>query len=444
MIPKQIHQQAMDYSFKAKQAFDEGNYSASYNFYIKAAELESKVANFYIKKIELEPTRSVIIRSAAFLCLKAGLIDNAKRFIFIGLLDTKDELIKSQLNYALEISVSLTNQKTSDASFNYNYLNLLRQNSIDYIIEPKDSAYGISVSLQMIHEFTEYYLKSIKAFAISKIIKINEVANEMKDFLSHETEKFINPLITNTSYGSFKFSIANDYIYREGEDDKLLHMKANIVSKFHHEIFINPLNDSDIETLKNIYSEDEINQIFRPLTKIKSNSTPYKIGYYDPERFQKTYLKKIVNSQRRKLLTVKQISKEDIGELESTISHIRSSQDGKLSKKTIFKEELRSYDFIKKTNFIEPKDRPSIILNEEILINVSFSSEIGFKFSFDDINIECTNVEYEKGLIEFYTLLYNKIVNIVNLDAGNAEQLNDFELIKKLIGNIDPFKNDRF
>ena len=73
MKPKLIHQQAMDYSFKAKQALTEGKFGAALEFYKSAADLESQVAEFYFDKPELEPTRSVIIRSAAFMNLKAGL-----------------------------------------------------------------------------------------------------------------------------------------------------------------------------------------------------------------------------------------------------------------------------------------------------------------------------------------------------------------------------------
>lgn len=106
MKPKLIHQQAMDYSFKAKQAFEEGNHFAALDFYEQAANLESEVAEFYFNKPELEPTRSTLIRSAAFLNLKAGQIEKAKKFIFFGLLNTQDPLIKSQLNNALELAVS--------------------------------------------------------------------------------------------------------------------------------------------------------------------------------------------------------------------------------------------------------------------------------------------------------------------------------------------------
>ena len=117
MIPKLIHQKAMDYSFRAKQALEEGKHSSAFELYIKAAELESKVAEFYFDKPESEPTRSVIIRSAAFL-------------------NTNDQLIKDQLNNALELAVSLGNMPAEAASGEYNYINLLRQRSVHYILEP--------------------------------------------------------------------------------------------------------------------------------------------------------------------------------------------------------------------------------------------------------------------------------------------------------------------
>ena len=75
MKPKVIHQEAMDFSFKAKQALEQGNYTAAFDLYIEAASLESQVAEFYFDKPELEPTRSVVIRSAAYLNIKAGQIE---------------------------------------------------------------------------------------------------------------------------------------------------------------------------------------------------------------------------------------------------------------------------------------------------------------------------------------------------------------------------------
>ncbi|PVD54251.1 hypothetical protein DC498_02400 [Terrimonas sp.] len=437
MKPKIIHQEAMDYSFKARQALEQGFYANAFDLYSKAAELESQVAEFYFDKPDLEPTRSVIIRSAAFLNIKAGMVENAKRFIFFGLLNSKDEQILSQLNNALELAVSLGQMTNDAASREFNYLNLLRQRSIHYVIEPATPVFGHSVSLESIRDFTADYLKSLKAFATSKLRQVFKLGEEIEDSFKNEIDKLINPLVTSSSYGSFKFSIANDFLSREGESQELLELKANVVAKYHNEIFVNPLNDDDIQKIKNYYSPDEVNEIFKPLTRIKSNSSPYKVGYYDSEDFNKKFVSKIVNKQRQKLLTFKPITQEDIGELENSITHRRSSQDGKVHKTTIFKQQMKSAEWNFKTNQIEPADHSPIILNEDIVVDVNFNSNTGFTVSYSDFRIENTNIEYTKALKGFYNEFYFKLKHLSKTDFKNDEEQKDWEAGKKLIGNPD-------
>ena len=437
MKPKLIHQQAMDYSFKAKQALTEGKFGAALEFYKSAADLESQVAEFYFDKPELEPTRSVIIRSAAFMNLKAGLHEKAQKFIFFGLLNIEDELIRSQLNNALELNISLKNLSPEAISGEFNYINLLRQRSVHYILEPTNLIFGQSVSLEMFKDFSDGYLKSLKAFAKSKFKKLLEVGVKIEENVATELDKIINPLITNTAYGSFKFSIANDFQSGIGEKKELVDLKANIVPKYHNEIFINSLSDIEIKKIKDTYTEDEINEIFRPLVKIKSNNKSYKIGYYDTEDLDKIFVGRIVNKQKKKLLPVKQVNKEDIGELENSIIHKTNSQDGKVNKKTIFSKQLKSYEFDININQIEPKDYNPLVLNEEILLSVQFNSENGFKFYFDDIYTESTDIVFERGLKEFHNLFYSKILHLANTRERNKEEQHDWEILNKLIGNID-------
>lgn len=440
MKPKVIHQQAMDFSFKGKQAMEEGNFSAAFDFYKQAAELESQVAQFYFDKPDLEPTRSVIIRSAAFLNLKAGLVEQAKRFIFFGLLNTKDSLIKSQLNNALELAVSLDNMSPEAASGEYNYLNLLRQRSVHYILEPTLPINGKSVSLEMIKDFTEGYLKSLKAFALSKFKRILKLEGEIEESFIKDLEKMVNPLVTSSAYGSFKFAIANDFLTHENEQKELLELKANVVAKFHNEIFSNPLSDEDIDIIKKSYAEEEVNEIFRPLARIKANNTPYKIGYYDPDTFDKRFSGRIVNKQKKKLLTSKPISQEDIGQLESSITHTRNLQSGKISRKTIIREQLKAYEFDIRTNIIEPSNDAPLILSEEIIITVNFDSNTGFTFSFPDFRVEFTDIEFNKAKEGFYSSFNSKLKYLANRDLIRDDERKDWEAVSKLIGNPDALK----
>lgn len=440
MKPKLIHQEAMDYSFKAKQALEQDNYSMAFDLFNKAADLESQVAEFYFDKPDLEPTRSIIIRSAAYLNIKAGQIEQAKKFIFFGLLHTTDALIKEQLNNALELAVSLGNMAPNEASKEFNYLNLLRQRSIHYVIEPAYLSFGHSVSLESIKEFSESYLKSLKAYAISKFKRVLKIEEELEQNILSEIEKLVNPLVTSSAYGSFKFSIANDFLPRPGDNRELVEIKANVVSKYHHEIFINPLSDEDIQEIKKGYTDEELNDIFRPLTKIKSNNTPYKVGYYDTEDFNKKFVSKIVNQQKQKLITVKQITQEDIGELESSLVHKRSGKGGRTSKQVIFKEQMKTAEYEIKVSEIIPKDNNPLLLSEEIMVNMTFDSNKGFTFSFPDLNVQNTDTAYTKALEGFYNTIYGKIIGVINAKEPNEEEQRDWNVVKKIITNPDALK----
>ncbi|MFA6924827.1 MAG: hypothetical protein WC223_11315 [Bacteroidales bacterium] len=438
MKPKILHQEAMNFSFKAKESFENGDENGAFDYYTKAANLESKVAEFYFDKPELEPTRSLIIRSAAYLNLKAGLIENSQRFIYFGLLNLKDEVIKNQLNEALELAITLKNFDVKSASNNYEYLKVLRQKSVHYVLEPVLPNFGTAVALEMIKDFSENYIKSLKAFSkftFKKVaVNIKNISNDI-EAASEQFEKLINPLVTNSAYGSFKFSIANDFLARDGEEKEIANLKSNVISKYHDEIFKLQLTDENISLLKNTYADDEINQIFKPLLKIKSKNVPYKVGYYDRETLNKTYLNRILNTEKRKLLPINKITPEDIGFLESSIVHTRSSDDGKKSRNVILREQLKSYEFDLTTNQLEFRDKGAIILNQEILINVNFDSTSGFTFEFDDLAIVFTHTNYHQGLTEFYNEFYNKIKHLANKTEKNENELNDWVIVKRLINN---------
>ena len=324
--------------------------------------------------------------------------------------------------------MSFRGLSSESASSEYNYLNILRLRSINYVMEPSLPAYSHSVSLQMINEFTENYLKSLRAFAISKYKIITNGAAQLVDAIEKEVDKIVNPLVTNSAYGSFKFSIANDFLSREGEEKEILSLKTTIISKYHNEIFVNPLSD------------DDINEIFRPLAKIKSASASYKLAYYDPETYYKVYAPKIVNKQKRQLITVKPISQDDIGELEDSIVHKRISQTGKISKTTIFKKQLKSYEAEVNVSQIDPKGQASIILTEDILVNMNFNSSKGFTFSFADFNVENTDIEYQAAYNGFQSNFYNKLIRLINSPELINEDLKDWENVKKLIGNPGALK----
>jgi len=438
MKPKILHEQAMDLSFRAKQASQIGDQNTACDLYTQAAVLESQVAEYYFDKPELEPTRSILIRSAAFLNLKAGLIEKSQKFIFFGLLNTKDDLIKTQLNEALEFSIALKSIDAKTVSQNFGYLTSMRQRSIHYILEPVLPKFGTAVSLETVRDFSENYLKSLKAYSISTFKSISKIGTQVFNNMESAALQFqelVNPMITNSAFGSFKFSIANDFLTREGESTDLVKLKASIINKYHDEVFTNSLSDEEIEILKQKYNDDEINEIFRPLVKMKSVGSQYKIGYYDKESLKKVYVSPIVNLQKKKLLPVRQISNEDIGYLESSIVHKRSSTSGKISKSLILKEQMKAMEFDINLIQVESNDAAPILLSQEIIVNVLFNSDNGFTLSFDDLKIEKTDTEYHKVFLGFNKALYDRIIYLCGLKDMNEEESRDFSVIKRIINN---------
>lgn len=438
MKPKALHKEAMDYSFQAKQALKVSNYSLAHELYSVAAEMESKAAEFYFEKPDLEPTRSILIRSAAYLNIKAGLIEEAQRFIFFGLLHLKDEFIRKQLRDALEISVSFNGLNPFTASKEYNYLNSLRQRSEHYVLEPADGVHGTAVTLEMVKDFTFDFLKSLKAYALTSYRNVLGISDE--DDTSLEFDQIVDPIITEVSFGSFRFSLANDFVPRMGESPEVINIKSNLITNYHNEIFTNPLSDQDIEKIKKTYSENDINQIFRPLSKIKSAKSTYRVGYYDFEDFSKKFLKRIRNDQRKKLLSIRQIRPEEIGELQSSIIHTRNLQSGRTSKKTILSEQLKFLEFDIRTNVIEVKDKPPLILNEEIIITINFDSSKGFEFSFPDLSVKYIDIEYQRGLNSFYEKLYNRIIFLAQKELEKEEDLKDWSIINELLNDPDSLR----
>jgi hypothetical protein len=249
-------------------------------------------------------------------------------------------------------------------------------------------------------------------------------------------ENLANPLITASAIGSFRFSLANDFLGR-GEQTEIVRLKAAVVMDYHERIFTNPLEDTDIIRLKEEYKDEEINEIFRPVTRIKSSRSPYKVAYFDTDNFYKKYLPRVNAVQKSKLLPPKLLPQEDIGFLESLIFHARPLDGGRKSRSLIQREQLKSYEFEFKTGEIAPKDHRPLPLREEINITVLFDADKGFTFVYEDLDLEHTATAYSPGLQAFYGLLYDRILDIVNADAARAADRN---VVARLLTNPESLR----
>lgn len=434
------HDKAMHLSFLAKQARESGSEDLCLEYYSQAAQLETEVAEYYLEKPSLEPTRSIIVRSAAFLNLKAGDIDKAERFIFWAIVNSENKAVKDQLYTALELCLAYRNLTNDKISYNVDYIYKLRQKSVFYSIVPKSHELSTAVPLEMISDFSNNYVKSFKAYSGKEFRSVlltgnhSAISKDFDDEIS-KLQEMTNPVVTAAGFGSFKFSIASDFLPRLGETETISRLKSNILIKYHDEIFSKDLSDESISLFKEKFSNDEIEEIFRPIFNIKSARSDYNVFYYDRESITKKIIAATKNIQKQKLLPKRELSPVDIGQLENIISHTRFTQNGFFSRKTILKQELKSYSFDQRTNYIDVKGFAPIILKQEIVINVDFSSEIGFTFSFEDFSIETTSIIYNEGLHEFYHQFLAYVKYISHLEERDDIQTRDWLLIKKLIEN---------
>lgn len=436
MKPKVLHQEAMMYSNEAKKEFALGNFTKSFELYKISAEIESEVADFFLDREDLEPTRSIIIRSAVFLNLKAGNIEKAKRYIFWGLLNLSDENILLQLNDALEIAMSYNGLNPEEVSMQYSHLNLLRQNSINYILEPVELKHGPSIGLDMIKSFADDYCKSIKAFTFSKVKKIINVTEDNINRIKRELNEIINPLIVSASYGSLRFGLSNDFVRRGNELKEISKLKENVIEDYHNEILTNPLQDEDIQSIKEKYSEEEIDSIFKPLVKMRSTNSNYNIGFYDKGSFRINKTTKIANKQKNKLISLPEFSKEDIGVLESSIIHKREEGAGKLKKRTIYSEILKEYKAEYRIKELIPKNGKPILLNNDLLVELEFNAEVGFTFRYLDLNIEFSAVGLDEAFKGFQYSLYDKIKELIKC-KDDPKNIDYISIISDLINDLN-------
>jgi hypothetical protein len=443
MNPRTLHQEAMNYSFQAKEALARGDDSEAFELYARAAEIETDVAKFYYDKPDLEPTRGTIIRSAAFLNLKAGKVVEAQQIIFWGLLNLTNEVVKEQLNDALSLTVMLKNVPTGQAGAVSDYFARLRQRSIFYTLESKTNTFSTAVTLDMMSDFLDEMKKSVRAYAIAQFERFVSTLKKVPANIDTARRQFENlsaPLLTGVSLGSFRFSLANDFLQREAEQPEVSRLKADTLIKYHDEIFTRTLDDEHIALLKQEYTPDELDKIFRPIANIQDEKTPYTIGYYDRESYQKLYVPKITAIQRKKLLTKDGPETKNVGVLESSVVYVRELSKGRKEQRTIFKEQLNAYSLTKSIEQIDPGDKRPLPLRKKLSVDIQFNKATGFRFYSADFDVEHTDTDPQKGEETFQSLLYDRIIAIVNGDLEQKESKNWRMLVDTLLTNPDSLK----
>lgn len=108
---EELHSQAMeaaDQALLARRRSDEAEAEA---FFAQAYERESQAAHLAVEEKIPEPSRSVLLRSAATLALDAGKVREAERLAAMGLVGDPPPEIANELRAVLEKCLSLSGIK---------------------------------------------------------------------------------------------------------------------------------------------------------------------------------------------------------------------------------------------------------------------------------------------------------------------------------------------
>jgi len=97
-----LHKKAMELADKGFHAKHVGKTEEAAQFLRTAFYLERQAAEIMALQIEVEPTRSVLLRSAASLALECNELDEAERLVAMALSGNPPEEILDELRALLE------------------------------------------------------------------------------------------------------------------------------------------------------------------------------------------------------------------------------------------------------------------------------------------------------------------------------------------------------
>lgn len=434
----EIHEKAMEYSQKAKISLNDGDLASATTLYKQAADLEVKVVDYYLSKEGSKRSKSIFVRSAAFLCLKAGEYDRAYPLILEGL-RISDEFpsIKEELLEAMEVYIGNRRQlQTGDTKTGINYESLLAKNSIEYTISSANPTFGTKIPVSDAYDFLKNYDSSILAYAKAEY-RHEGIPGKLT---TSQLKSEIVPLITAVSNGSLKVSIAMDFLKR-GQSDDFTHFKEILGKKFHKDILTPDYTEERIESYIKRYEPEERKGIFEPIFKIRSSRSNYDVSYKRFEHINKIRLNPIKDIKKTKLVSYQ---KEEvvIKEIETLLVGVDST--GRRSNKNILGSlgKVTSYSNSLEKDFIDMPKSGQINLNEPLLINFNWTADDNFTVWNETLGFEAhgallpdainvLSLKIEEDIISLNNISYNKF---------NTDQRNRMKFYRKLINNITVIK----
>lgn len=115
----ELHNQAMEFAEEAFLSKKRGNEEEAQSLFRRAFELEARAARI-VAQTDVEPSRSVLLRSAATLALDCGETREAEKLVAIALAGDPPETIADELRDLLDqIHTTLRQKKTTNTSITH-------------------------------------------------------------------------------------------------------------------------------------------------------------------------------------------------------------------------------------------------------------------------------------------------------------------------------------
>lgn len=327
---REIHSEAMR-MVKEAEYFLEQRLNEQYIDYLeKALSLEEEAAMELFSKLDSEPTRSVLFRSAANIAYNLGRYDKSEKLIYQALSGSPHLEIRNELLELKEkIDIAIAGEFTSSDVIEYNYVNLLKANSINLKIEPKTERFSKAVMVESVVDFLRNLQTSYKNFAEINFKKEFNT-DELEDVESFENtlsliRKESQLLMVDLQFKSFGVGIVADseiMNYTSLMSDEYRGFKKNVFEVFKKDVLFAEYNSDDFQNkISDKYNDNERVKIYSPLISSFDQKSSYKVSISDP-------------SFKYKIKDIPVLEKRTIGMLKPKYNIVREEPD-LILKKTI-------------------------------------------------------------------------------------------------------------
>lgn len=313
------------------------------------------------------------------------------------------------------------------------YLQDLRKDAFYIKFKPLNSEYGTTIGL---NELANVFLKNLST-SFRNFLTIEFDKNFSSKFDKKHLQNLLKSILPLADYravdfrfSSFEMGLSIDKVVNSKiEDMGIKNWVRNVGHEYRNSVLDENISTEEQNNFIMRYSDDERQKIFKPIIaiadviKVKSDISG---NYHDIGLKDKKIAEKLISQ-----MASKEKLDNDLGVIESTISHKISNPYGRTTKKVISNQVLNKYDLKMFLNTIEPTGKRSIIFSKDIEVAMHFDSQSGFRFNFNKLDVSSVGLDYNTVFRNFNDELYKKIKKIIS----GSKNSKDYDIVSSIISN---------